>query len=238
MRNFFVLIIATNIFAESVCSQYVSIGLKYGMETCSMKSLKDLQEHRRLQSNLPLKTTECYPVTPFYQVEIANVSDGFIYKAGIFYTFNSTGARSTLSDYSGRCDLDAVVNGHQIGISLEHLLEKKGRVKYGIYSDVGYLRTKLKTRDYVSLVFPEPYMEEEKFLFLANGLSVEPGFFVMYPLKGIQLGMNLGFLFSYSQEFFLEENKDVNLVINDRKVKPGWSGLRIGLQVDITNHRF
>jgi hypothetical protein len=52
---------------------------------------------------------------------------------------------------------------------------------YGIYSDFAYFRTKLKTRDCLSLVFPHDYKSELKYSFIANGLIIKSGAYVFMP---------------------------------------------------------
>jgi hypothetical protein len=163
---------------------------------------------------------------------IAYISEGFLNIVGLFYIFNSSGARSTLSDYSGRYDLDAIINGHQVGLVFEHLMKMKDRKGYGIYTDVAYLRTKLKTRDYLSLVYPAKYTNTENHLFLANGFTLEPGVYASYSTKVFYLRMNLGILLSFSEGLFLEDEKDMKLYVHEDKVKPGWTGFRVGFQVE------
>jgi hypothetical protein len=50
-------------------------------------------------------------------------------------------------------------------------------------------------------------------------------------MKGIHLKINLGFLLCFSEGFYLEDEKDMKLYVHGSKVKPGWTGFRVGFQV-------
>jgi len=197
-----------------------------------MSALDDLQEARKNQSGLPLKTTESYPITPNYRFELAHNGEKFISKYGVYYIFNSTGARSTLSDYFGRIDLDAIINGNQVGLTFEHQLHAVKKWGFSAYAEGAYLFTKLRTRDYLSFVFPSNYTRDEKYIFNSNGFTIESGVQIQYSLKYLRAKVNLGYLLNFSEGLYLYEDKDQKLMFNNEEVNPEWSGLRLGLQVD------
>ncbi|MBG0858968.1 MAG: hypothetical protein IQL11_05655 [Bacteroidales bacterium] len=215
-----------------VNAQYLSIGLRAGLGVYSMEDLESFQEFRRKESGLPLQTTESYPITPNFRFEIANNVTGLINKYGLFYTFNSTGARSTISDYSGRLDLDAVIIGNQAGITIDHVLKKRTLLEHGIYAEAAYLWTRLKTTDYLHLIFPEEYEEAESYRFKSNGISSEFGLFLQYNLGNLRARMNLGYQFGLSGKLYLLNDKRYWLVLNNKSLKPKWDGIRLGLQLD------
>jgi hypothetical protein len=121
-------------------AQYTFFGLRIGFGFYSMKSLDNLQELRREESGLPLKTMESYPSTLNYHLEVVRYRPFFISKLGISYGYSSTGARSTISDYSGRYDLDAIISSHQLGFTLEHDFTRGKNWGYGTYIEAGAFR--------------------------------------------------------------------------------------------------
>ena len=215
-----------------VNAQYLSIGLRAGLGMYSMKDLESFQEYRSKESGLPLQTTESYPITPNYHLEIAKNVTGSINKYGLFYTFNSTGARSTISDYSGRLDLDAVIIGNQAGIIIDHILKKGTLLDYGIYAEAAYLRTILKTTDYIHFIFPGEYEKAESYKFKSNGISSEFGLLLQNNLGHIRIRMNFGYQFSFSSKLYLSDDKRYWLALNNYSLKPKWDGFRLGLQLD------
>lgn len=214
-------------------AQYWSMGLRTGIGMYSMKDLDEFQELRRQESGLPLKTTESYPVSPNYRIELVYNSQRFISKAGFFYTFNSTGARSTVSDYSGRYDLDAIINGNQLGLTFEHLLDVKHYLGYGVYADGNFSWTRLRTLDFFQIVFPGNITYKYEYDFRAMGFSSEWGLYLQYTYGRLRARFNIGYLLDYSSGLHLAEDKNLWLVLDNEKLRPQWDGLRIGVQVDI-----
>jgi hypothetical protein len=196
-----------------------------------MDLLNQFQQSRTDQIQLPLKITESYPNTPFYRAELALNNIRYIGKIALFYGFYSTGARSTVSDYSGRADLDAVINGNQFGLTLQKELIQQVRWSFGTFADVTYLFSKLRTTDNLEITYPQQITDKQEYNLVANGIALEPGLEASYHLKPLIFQINLGYLIDFSKELHLKGNKDMILGVNNQKVTPQWSGFRIGLQV-------
>jgi len=219
------------LYCFSVFSQDFSIGIRGGLGDYSMDLLGQFQQYRTNQSQLPLKITENYPITPFYRAEVAYNGIPFIEKVAVFYGFYSTGARSTVSDYSGRVDLDAVINGNQMGLTIQKEFLREGLMSLGGYVDGSYLLSKLKTKDFLEITYPEKITEKEDYSLVASGFAVEPGLELNYRLDLVVFQVNLGYLVDFSKELHLKDNPDMMLGVNNQPVTPQWSGLRLGLQV-------
>lgn len=219
------------LFGISASAQQFSIGLRGGLGTYSMDLLDQFQELRTMQTQLPLKVTESYPMTPFYRAEAALNDIKYIGKIALFYGYYSTGARSTVSDYSGRIDLDAVINGHQIGLTIQKELVQTDVWSVGAYADVSYLFSKLKTTDLIEIGFPAEITEKQEYRFVSKGFSPEPGLFACYRLKPLIFQINLGYQIDYSKKLHVPDKSDMVLSIYKQPVKPEWSGFRLGLQV-------
>src|SRR5690606_19893127 len=135
------------VFSVSAFTQEWSFGAKLGMGSYSMSDLKNFQRYRLRRTDLPLKTTENYPISPVYSLEVGIREVLYLDKIGIFYTFSSTGSRSTVSDYSGRIDFDAIVNGNQLGLSFLKNFYQQNRFSFGAYLEASYLFSSLKVKD-------------------------------------------------------------------------------------------
>jgi len=211
-------------------SQHLSLGGGVGYGTYSMETLKDFQAWRLQQTALPLKTTENYPAASFYRAEIA-VNDWWVFdKMGVFYAFSSTGGRSTMSDYSGRIDFDALINGNQLGLTIQKDFYSKNNWSTGFYMDGSWLLSTLKVKDHLELVSPSKIVQKESYRFNAKGFSAEPGFALKYKLSPLMLQISLGYLLDFSGKLYLEGTKQQWLEINHTAVEPQWSGFRGAVQ--------
>jgi hypothetical protein len=215
----------------SASAQQFSIGVRGGYGNSSMDLLKDFQLLRTNQLEFPLKITENYPATPFYRAEAALNNIKYIGKIALFYGYYSTGARSTVSDYSGRIDLDAVINGHQIGLTIQKDFYNKGNWSFGAYGDASWLFSNLKTTDNLQITFPAEISEKQDYKLISNGFSLEPGAFAAYQFKSILFQFNLGFMFDHGGKLHVEGNKDMMIGVNNEPVTSQWQGFRLGLQV-------
>ena len=226
-----ILLILSLLFSFSAFSQDFSIGIRAGLGDYSMDLLSQFQQYRTSQSQLPLKITESYPITPFYRAEVAFNDIPFIEKMAVFYGYYSTGARSTVSDYSGRVDLDAVINGNQMGLTIQKEFLREGFMSLGGYVDGSYLLTELKTKDFLEITYPEKFTEKEDYSLVASGFALEPGLELNYRLDLLVFQINWGYLIDFSKELHLKDNKEMMLGVNNQPVTPQWSGLRFGLQI-------
>lgn len=218
------------LLCTSAFSQEFSIGLRAGLGSYSMNGLTQFQNYRAAQVPFEMKMTDSYPITPFYRGEVALNKMKYIDKIALFYGFFSTGARSTISDYSGRVDMDAVINGNQLGLNIQKDLYSQGTLSAGVYAEGGYLFSKLKTKDNLNIVFPEEISEVQENSLVASGFTAEPGIQVCYHLNPLILQLSLGYLIDFSKDLHLKGNKDMVLGIYNDPVSPQWSGLRFSLQ--------
>jgi hypothetical protein len=198
-----------------------------------MKDLDHLQELRLESSWIPLKTTESYPASLNYHVEMGKYLNSFISKWAICYGYGSTGARSTVSDYSGRYDLDAVISNHRLGLTLEHIFAKAKKWEYGTYFEAGYIYSRLKTRDLFYLTYPVETWYEVDYDFIAYGGYGECGLILDYKYKFLMAKLNLGYFFDIQGGFHLKDNKEMQLYLENNKLRPQWDGLRMSFQINI-----
>lgn len=232
MKHGIVILFILFLFAGSLFGQFASAGFRLGAGTYAMGELNEFQSARISESGLPLKTMESYPASPNYRFEVAYNGIKFINKIGLFYVFNSTGTRSTITDYSGRADLDAIINGNQIGLTAEHNLYNFRKFEFCAYVEGSYISTIFKTEDKIE-VYPVEYSSSIKHEFVSKGFSTEPGVSVQYYiLKFLRIKMNLGYLLDFSGPLHSKDEVYDKIVLDGEEVNPDWSGLRAGFQLD------
>jgi hypothetical protein len=219
------------VFAASLQAQEISVGFRYGFGHYSMNELDILQNLRKKTVSFPLKTTESFPITPNYRLEFAVNNLGFIDKIALYSTYNSTGARSTLSDYSGRVDLDAVISSYQAGLSLQKNFWKNNHFSTGVYVEGGWIQSKFKTLDFLELYPPVYYKYSSEQSFNSQGKSIEPGLALQYTLNPFVFQLNIGYFIDLSEKYFLKDDKEQWLAIENKDIRQQWTGFRIGLQV-------
>lgn len=219
------------VFVASLQAQEISVGFRYGFGQYRMNELNILQDLRKKAVSFPLKTTESFPITPNYRFEFAVNNLGFIDKIALYSTFNSTGARSTLSDYSGRVDLDAVISSYQAGLSLQKNFWKNNHFSTGAYVEGGWIQSKFKTLDFLELYPPAYYKYSSENSFNSQGKTVEPGFVFLYQFNHFVFQFNLGYFIDLSEKYFLKDDKEQWLAIENKDIRQQWTGFRSGIQV-------
>jgi hypothetical protein len=219
------------VFSVSAFGQEWSFGAKLGIGSYNMLELKNFQRYRVRQNDLPLKTTESYPVSPVYSAEIALGNVLYFDRIGIFYTFSSTGSRSTVSDYSGRIDLDAIVNGNQLGLSFLKNFYQQNSFSAGAYLEASYLFSSLKGKDYIAITSPIKITEKENYLFHSKGAGAELGMAAAYRFSSFNLQLNVGYLHDFPGKLYLDGTKEQWLAVENSEIRTSWSGFRMGLQV-------
>lgn len=228
--KFILVFLVCSLFVLQSFSQSFSIGFRAGLGTYSMTKLDQFQQYRTDQLEFPLKITDSYPITPYYRAELA-VNDVLIFsKLATFISFYSTGARSTVTDYSGEVMLDAVINGNQFGLTMQRDLVRKHFGSIGLYNDVSYLFSTFKINDSFQLYDPYNLEESSNYSFVSSGFAFEPGLEYNYTLYPFNFQINLGYMFDFSKNLHLKDNKDQFLYMNNEMLKPQWSGFRVGLQ--------
>jgi hypothetical protein len=190
-----------------------------------LKTINDLVKH-----DLPFDTKTVANFPPFLKYSIAFLFKSGKISLGPLYTFQSTGSRVSGKDYSGEFRFDMVINSSAPGIygTVELLQENKMIISF--YSVFGTLFSNLKTSELLQV--QETRMIDETFKFKCFNLFAEPGIFISYPVKFLNIGFNTGYLIQFgNKSFHYRDNKDIKLVnpVTGNPVKPGWNGLRVGL---------
>ena len=210
-----------------------TITLGTGIGQYKMQELKSFQHDLEWFANLDgiLETIDEFPPYLFYSGEVAmQLKNRFA--IGLIYRFQSTGAKSAYSDYSGVLRLEQHLRANNVGILLDFTAWKKS--KYALSAQL---------RAYQS--WTTGYFERELFIHgSTDGIETMSG-----DLKGNSIALNPDVCFSY----YVLQNLSVNLTTGycfdfkgDLEIdapfsgyswiqKSDWSGLRIGLS---TSYKF
>jgi hypothetical protein len=228
MKNIFFVFIFL-IPGLSASSQSLQFGIGAGKMMYDHESLKTFNSGVSRLVPFKIAVTDNFPETPYYQGEVGyNFRKFYI---GVNYAYNSTGARHTLSDYSGSYYYDVVVTGHMPGLSLG-LYSGFGRWKLYYLSDFGAVFSSLRMKEKFTLV---GYSEtEEKFNLESRSFFAKPHLRLSYELYNIKVSLSGGYFIDFGAPFHMKSDKDQKLVnYLSQEVSSGWGGFMTGLNVYI-----
>jgi hypothetical protein len=216
------------ITVSSAFSQSLQFGIGSGKLMYSQEPLKVF--NRGISQLVPFKTavTDNFPATFYYQGEAGyNFRKLFI---GVNYTFNSTGSRHTLSDYSGSYYYDVVLTGHMPGLSLGFISNINNNVKLYYMSDFGAVFSSLNLKESFELV--DISKNEEKFDLETRSYFAKPHLRLSYELYHIKVSLSGGYFIDFESPFHLKGEKEKKLTnYRNEKVTSGWGGFMTGLSV-------
>jgi hypothetical protein len=227
MKNiFFALIFFIPVF--SAFPQSLQFGFGTGILLYNQQPLKTF--NKGISLAVPFKTavTDNFPATLFYQGEVGyNFRKFFV---GVNYTYNSTGSRHTLSDYSGSYYYDAVLTGHMPGLSIGLYSSFNNRWKLYYLSDFGAIFSSLKLEERFSLVgFSN---EEEDFDLETRSYFAKPHLELSYEMYNVKVSLSGGYFIDFGAPFHLKGEKEKKLMnYRNAEVKSGWNGFVTGFNV-------
>jgi hypothetical protein len=209
-------------------SQDIRLEMAAGLGTYSMSSMKDL--NTALLPDFDAKVVSNFPAYPFFRPGLIFTWTRF--SAGLEYTRQSTGSRTSARDYSGEYRLDMLVQSNNTGLSLgwELMLKNKCRFEAELKGGAAFSHLKI---DY-SLELNSQLVESNSEQMDAVQYYFEPGISFDYALLAdLRLGIYGGYYLDTSNKAF---KGDFDLVNPDtgEGVGPQWKGLRIGITVGYT----
>lgn len=210
-------------FPISLYSQTIVLG--GGVGSYRMEDVKVLRDHLAQSSPVDLELVNDFPPHIFWGGKLLFGKESV--KAGVGYNFYTTGSRNTSSDYSGRYDLDVIVNGHTAILPLFVEIIEEGDLNIGFYNDIECVFTKVKVKEYVE-VYEESFENSEELNSVA--LGIEPGGYIEWPLNRFSINLNVGYNFSFFGVLKDEEGDELYFAQND-KMNTDWSGFRAELSV-------
>lgn len=210
-----------------------TISGKIGYGFYSMGDLKKYQQARfNAMTDVPVQIVDNFPPYINYKAFVSIPRHTDRTKLRLYYGFQTTGSRISLTDYSGKLTFDMIVNGHMLGAEMEPVttvLLKVINVRMLIC--VGTTTTFLKLKDQLSV---GDQKVEDSYLFCSHGLDVEPGISADYKYKRMSFGLSFGYLQDINLTFYKKGSPKTKLGFsNYNTVHPNWAGLRTGIEISV-----
>ncbi|MBN2767031.1 MAG: hypothetical protein JXR27_11720 [Paludibacteraceae bacterium] len=185
---------------------HVYISAYVGHGSYSMNGLKKVHEQFLSLYGIAAIPNSNFPPYPLYGISIARKYDNA--RFGFDFEYMSTGARSSLADYSAQFTSDFICKGYKFGIFLEkeigYRFPKAEKLEFGYVIEAGAITTKM---DYeANLNYSPPEINDEKLMIEAEGTSLfaEPALLARWPLTRTSfLQLNAGFFFDFPVEFYM-----------------------------------
>lgn len=216
--------------SNKLLSQEIVFEYNQGLGSYSMAGLKSLNE--TVKGSLPFNT-EIVNDFPMYWYFRPGISYRIkLFEIGCIYQYQSTGSRISVKDYSGNYHFDTQVSSHAPGIKLGYIILDNDLLRLKIYALGGIILSKLKLDEYLEV--NEEALINEEFSFKGQNYYIEPGVAISHPFRFIELAINMGYNLQFGdQAFYFQDIKDATLrnTKTGRPIKPGWTGIRIGLSV-------
>jgi len=213
-------VISHNIFCQEI--RFLG-GIGYG--SYSMKELKDFQKSISYRSIVSLNVVQSFP--PYYNWFFGGEYVLQQHVFGIKVNGQTTGGRSTYTDYSGRVDLDMVVSEIAFGPTYKfHLLKDSEyhNLSAGCDAYLGFSQLELQE---ATTVNDQPF---EETLFLNSiGAALFPNIHYRFGYKFAYCGIELGYWLGIVNGAFKYQD---NVILNGNdKINANWSGYRIRLEI-------
>lgn len=185
---------------------HVYISAYVGHGSYSMNGLKKVHKQFLSLYGIAAIPNSNFPAYPLYGISIARKYDNA--RFGVDFEFMSTGARSSLADYSAQFTSDFVCRGYKFGLFLEkeigYRFPKAEKLEFGYVIEAGAITTKM---DYeANLNYSQPEINDEKLMIVGKGTSMfaEPALLARWPLTSTSyLQLNTGFFFDIPVEFYM-----------------------------------
>lgn len=204
-----------------------------GVGTYSMSDLKEVQKLLIDNSEIPLQETSSFPAYYNYSIRLGRKSN--ISSQGITAGIMSTGARSSLADYSGYVYTDincqAIYMGYYYqrafyGTSFFHQY-----IEFGYNVNLSFVGSGVDMHDKLNLYDNTPdnddYVQTNKNTFNALSVYTDPSLYARYMFsKRFGIELNVGGAISFSTPLYFEKVKNY-ITIFDEKRFVNWSGLRL-----------
>jgi len=232
-----VLIIIFSFITDSQANQ-IKVGFSPGFGNYSLSDIKEYQEKIYFYSRRQLKDLKELEQFPDY----FNLSAWMEVKhkrhsIGLNYTNLYTGARHTVSDYSGRYAFDMLLTAHRHSACYKYwFYEKPGLNQVLGFTYLKYGNTYSKLQVSEILEIHDLGKKEHNKYYSAGGRFVELGLgYVFQPLRFLEYSITLGYDKDFSKELKdVEVHESYLRNFRGQKIGPNWSGIRLTVGINIS----
>jgi hypothetical protein len=227
---------------DNTNANQLRLGFSPGVGSYSLTEMKDLQisifnNTRREISGL--KQLEDFP--GYYNFSVWMDIKFKNHSLGLNYTRLSTGARNSVSDYSGRYNFDMLLGSDRLLAFHKYWFYYKPEISplHGFtYIKFGYSGSLLKMKEELKILDLDKY--ESNHTFSSRGKVLEFGLGGAFRIFSfLEYNMTIGYDIDFSQDLKDAQNPDNYLKdISGNNISPNWSGFRftMGLNLMLDDH--
>lgn len=204
----------------------VSLTYRVSYGSYAMKSVHEYQDYLLRTSGFPARIVTQFPgyINQKLMIGFPSLNENFKIYAG----YETTGGRISLADYSGKVNMDIVMNGYQAGIHFDLPFAHYDKVYLAWMLDFGTTTTVMDLKQYLK-VGEQDF--KESYTFISQGLDVLLGLSVAYKQPRYTITGFVGAQKDFSKPFHLKDNKNVRIGTSaENYTKPDWSGVRTGME--------
>jgi hypothetical protein len=225
----YILATVLGILATYAYSQKFQFGYSIGHGNYNLKELKDFQKDLTSRLDIDnLSVLENFPDHYFHSFEA-----GYVFKnnfeIGINWDYLYTGARSRVSDYSGRYSLDMQLDDYKYGMHLRYdvlsLLPSK-QIALFLQFKTGFAFTTFEMKEEINIY--EADTVYNSYTYKNSNFFVEPGGGVKFKLVK-DLSISIGASYEHNFPNYLREKGNEFAYVyssSGKKLKLDWSGFR------------
>ncbi len=219
---------------DKIKSEYAGysyeLSVESGFGSYWMPDLKNLQDAIITNSEIPILKTTSFPSYFNYSIKYGVFkNNGY---AGISGGLMSTGARSSVSDYSGYYATDINCVALHIGY-----YSRKALANFQLFklpAEIGYILNGSLLYSFVTLkdnliLYGTDALIDDSYTFNSMGIYTEPVFYATYMFsKYIGIELNAGGALSLSLPLYYKDSRNV-VTIYDKNRFANWSGYRLSI---------
>jgi hypothetical protein len=213
--------------AEAVYSQKLNIGVGSGLGSYNMSDLKLVNQENLISLPFNAKVTDNFPMYWNYNASLLYSFRKWV-GVGINGSFQSTGSRTSRTDYSGEYFFDARIHSVSPGIIIE-IFYPAGKPEFYFRNEAGIEFTKLTLSQFIKV---GTFTQTDSYSFSADNFYYYPSLAVTYPLLFLRIGLSAGYLIDIKREALTNSTQGSILINSGTKTADAdWSGFRIGVSV-------
>jgi len=223
--------LAVLLLQADLAGQELRASFTAGVGTYRMQSLKTYIEI--VNESLPFSPdlVDAFPPSLWYSAEVAVSRGDFSW--GLAVSYNSTGSRVSLKDYSGEYLSDRMLSAISPGFTAEYLLPPlAARITLTPGAMLGVTFSTMKVDE--TLVVDEEFIEDNHEDFGAFSLYSGPSLSLAWAMtSAVSLELQTGYILNYGIGRF-KPKKERDSWSGSYEIHPDWNGLRCGLSLCIS----
>lgn len=212
---------------------YTKYELSYytGIGTYTMTDMKMLQT-KNVPPILPMVINSNFPPYLTFAIKFGQHIDNK-HVLGISAELMSTGAKSSLSDYSGIIFSQIKCVGFSFGGYYKSIISstqfKKKNIDWGYQIEAGALASAVRLTDQFTL-YNTDYNQSDNYSLTSYGGYLTPSLFSRFNLNHkFDIEVDCGYMLNLNSTLQLSDDENAKLTINGKDYKTNWSGFRAKL---------